>query len=318
MHFTVTAPVVNPLPATFRLGQYGFLERRYIAAYRISWASPIGIQSERVVHLTENPLSLAKIATLSLPDFRADISIVELLTELARQQIKAKYDSLGGNAALGDPEGDLEALQEKSRSELGIDPCPKVEPAATYKTPEDQVPREPATVYGYMQRYSNGSALIWSNQAGAISLSKRILAVWDAFYDATGRLFFPIADASDTLVSFGVDSYGNAASLEFGNVDNNWYAYVAMYDDVGDVLTGLKEAIARYNNNPQFEYRIPCTPPEQFDKNDTCGTDTSPDIPLEYDPTIALRIHYLALLKEGEHYPGCEVKQPAPSQPPIG
>jgi hypothetical protein len=69
---------------------------------------------------------------------------------------------------------------------------------------------------------------------------------------------------------------------------------------------------ARYNGDSSFAYRVPCTPPEQFNKNDICGTDTPHDIQLEYNPRLPLLIHYLAMLKKGQRYPGCSDKQNSP------
>jgi len=63
--------------------------------------------------------------------------------------------------------------------------------------------------------------------------------------------------------------------------------------------------VARYDGDADFEYKIPCTPPEQFDKYDTCGTGTPTSVPMEYNPALPLQIHYLKLLSEGDSYPGC-------------
>jgi hypothetical protein len=74
-----------------------------------------------------------------------------------------------------------------------------------------------------------------------------------------------------------------------------------------------EEYTARYSGDANFEYPVPCSPPQQFDKYDVCGTGTPHDIPLDYDPAMPLAIHYLSLLKKGERFPGC-----AAPQPPIG
>ena len=77
---------------------------------------------------------------------------------------------------------------------------------------------------------------------------------------------------------------------------------------------------ARYSNDNNFSYLIPCTPTEQFNPNDICGTPHQDEIinshtRLQYDPSIALSLHYLRMLKKGEHFPGCDGK---PQNPPIG
>lgn len=65
---------------------------------------------------------------------------------------------------------------------------------------------------------------------------------------------------------------------------------------------------ARYNGDPQFEYNVPCTPSDQFNKYDTCGANPNgipSSVSLEYNPSLPLLLHYLGVLKKGEKYPGC-------------
>jgi hypothetical protein len=101
----------------------------------------------------------------------------------------------------------------------------------------------------------------------------------------------------DGLDPGGIVSFNLDADRGYGYKCWDWNRRNGYQGIEGTPPGAVPTVFAYFDGDTSFPYPIPCTPSRQFDKTDLCKNQSAPrNIPLDYDPSVPVGIHYQRLL----------------------